>query len=94
MTKQFKTSAEEVAGYLKIICVILHETEHIYSWTDLLRKVQGNNLVHRGQHFFFKLLGLWVSKDAEFFVDFKNIKKFKLTLVVKCTWKGYLKKKA
>jgi hypothetical protein len=29
--------------------------------------------LHRGQNFFFTMWGLWVSKDAELNVDFKNI---------------------
>jgi hypothetical protein len=29
--------------------------------------------LYRGQKFFFTMWGLWVSKDAELNVDFKNI---------------------
>jgi hypothetical protein len=34
-------------------------------------------LLYRGQKFFFTMWGIWVSKDADLNVDFKNINLYK-----------------
>jgi hypothetical protein len=66
-----KVPLEYISFYVKIT----KTAKKVFWSSDLLRK--GHSLrgqaLYKGPKFFFIIWGLWVSKDAEFNVDFKNI---------------------
>jgi hypothetical protein len=48
----------------------------------LLGSYTKHAVLYKGRKYFFKIKGLWTSKDAEFYKDFLNINKMQLKEVI------------
>jgi hypothetical protein len=73
----FKFSTKVPVGFVTYISKVTNSTEYFFYPVTASSFVMTywvmHYCIHGAKHFFFTKWTSWVSKDAEFYVDFKNI---------------------